>query len=177
MKKFLLIGAVVVLAALLLICACNYKWIYYRIYPFDRITGEYEISVNGHEIDAVEKYYMYDESDRISLKNSAEEFHIKGGKYGRYSLGFVLDSDVLFKLTNDDKFKESDNIDLSVVYFNSNWWHISELDIEIDIVKENDEWYVYYDIDLEEPIGNTKITTTEKIKLDEIGIVEIIVGI
>ena len=177
MKKVFLILSIIFV---LVICAFNYKWIYYRFYPFDRITGEYEISVNGKEIETVDEYYEYEIGGKIRLENDTENFAIKGGKYGRYEIGFVLSEDVLYKLTNDEKFKENGSIDLSIVYFNTNWWHISELDIEINIVKESDDWYVCYDVKLEKPLENPEITTSnisKKIKLSEIGNAEILIGI
>ena len=67
-----------------------------------------------------------------------------------------------------------------ISYLNTNWWHISELDREINIVKDNDEWYVYYDVELEEPMENFNVTTSnvsKKIKLSEIDTAEILIGI
>ncbi len=179
MKKIILI-LTTILVFVLLICAFNYKWIYYRFYPFDRITGEYEISVNGKEINVIDEYYQYGNDGKIRLPNDTENFKIKGGKYGRYEIGFVLSGDVLYKITNDEKFKECEDIDLSIAYFNTNWWHISELDIEINIVKDNKEWYVCYNVELEEPLENFQITTfsvSKKIKLDEVHNTEIQIGI
>jgi len=177
MKKVFLIVSIIFV---LVICAFNYKWIYYRFYPFDRITGEYDISVNGKEINAIDEYYEYENGGKIRLENDTENFKIKGGKYGRYEIGFVLSEDELYKLTNDERFKGNGNIDLSVSYLNTNWWHISELDIEIDIVKDNDEWYVCYNLELEEPLENFENKTSnvsKKIKLSEIGDAEIMIGI
>ncbi len=179
MKKTFLILSIV-LAFVLVICAFNYKWIYYRFYPFDRITGEYDITVNGKETNTVDEYYEYENGGKIRLENDTENFKIKGGKYGRYEIGFVLNEGTLYKLTNDEMFNGNGNIDLSIAYLNTNWWHISELDIEIDIVKDSGEWYVYYDVELEEPLENFKVTTSnvsKKIKLSEIGTAEILIGI
>ena len=179
MKKRVLILASVI-SLILVICAFNYKWIYYRFYPFDRITGEFEISLNGKEINAVDEYYEYENGGKIRLENDTENFKIKGGKYGKYEIGFVINEPTLYKLTNDEKFKGNGNIDLSIAYLNTNWWHISELDIEINIVKDNDEWYVYYDVELEEPMENFNVTTSnvsKKIKLSEIDTAEILIGI
>ena len=179
MKKTVLILSIV-FTFVLVICAFNYKWIFYRFYPFDRITGEYEISVNGKEIYPVDEYYEYENSGKIRLKNDTENFKIKGGKYGRYEIGFVISEDILYKITNDKKLKEHGNIDLSVTYLNTNWWNISELDIEINIVKDNGEWYVCYDVELEEPLENFKVTpsyVSKKIKLSEIDNAEILIGI
>lgn len=177
-KVFIILGILV--ALILVIGAFNYKWIYYRVYPFDRITGEYEISVNGKEVSIIEAYYEYENGGKIRLENDTENFKIKGGKYGRYEIGFILDEDILYKLTDDEKFKGNGNIDVSVVYMNTNWWNISELDIEIDIIKDNGEWYVCYDVELEEPLENFQSATSnvsKKIKLSEIETAEISIGI
>ena len=179
MKKIFLILAIVI-AFVLAICAFNYKWIYYHFYPFDRITGEFEISLNGKEINAFDEYYEYENGGKIRLENDTENFKIKGGKYGKYEIGFVINGATLYKLTNDEKFKGNGNIDLSIAYFNTNWWHISELDIEINIVKDNGEWYVGFDVELEEPLENFNVTTSnvsKKIKLSEIDTAEILIGI
>ena len=95
MKKVILIFSVI-MAIVLVICAFNYQWIYYRFYPFDRITGEYEISINDKEIDSVDEYYEYENDGKIRLENDTENFKIKGGKYGRYEIGFVLSNAVAF---------------------------------------------------------------------------------
>ncbi len=167
-KRFLIL--VTIIALVLVICAFNYKEIYYCFYPFDRITGKYEITVNGKEIDTVDEYYEYETGEKIRLENDTENFKIKGG-YGLHTIGFVLNADMLYQLTNDEKFMEYGNVDLSIAYFNTNGWHISTLDIEFDIVKENEEWYVFCDVELKEPTEDYKITTSNKsrkIKLDEI---------
>ena len=179
MKKWFSILSIII-AVVLVICAFNYIWIYYRFYPFDSITGEYDISLNGKQINSIDEYYEYENSGKIRLENDTENFKIKGGKYGRYEIGFVLSEDTLYKLTNDEKFKGNRNLDLSIAYLNTNWWHISELDIEINIVKDNGEWYVFYDLELEEPLENFQIVTSnvsKKIKLSEIDTVEILIGI
>ena len=179
MKKWFSILSIII-AVILVICAFNYKWIYYRFYPFDRITGEYDISLNGKQINSIDEYYEYENSGKIRLENDTENFKIKGGKYGRYEIGFVLSEDTLYKLTNDEKFKGNRNLDLSIAYLNTNWWHISELDIEINIVKDHDEWYVCYDVELEEPLENFEIATSKvskKIKLSELDSAEILIGI
>ena len=170
MKKVILIFSVI-MAIVLVICAFNYQWIYYRFYPFDRITGEYEISINDKEIDSVDEYYEYENDGKIRLENDTENFKIKGGSYGTYTIGFVLKGDMLYQLTNDERFIEYGDVDLSIDYFNTNWWHISNLDIEFDVVKENGEWYVLCDAKLKEPTEDFKIVTSNKsrkIKLDEI---------
>ena len=108
MKKWFSILSIII-AVVLVICAFNYKWIYYRFYPFDRITGKYDISLNGKQINSIDEYYEYENSGKIRLENDTENFKIKGGKYGRYEIGFVLSEDALYKLTNDEKFKGNRN--------------------------------------------------------------------
>ena len=179
MKKTFLIFLIVFIF-IVVICAFNYKWIYYRFYPFDRIAGEYEITVNGKEIDVIDEYYEYENNEKIRLENDTENFKIKGGKYGKYEIGFVVNEDTLYELTNDEMFNGKGNVDLSIAYLNANSWHISELDIEINIVKDNEEWYVLYDVELEEPLENFQISTSKiskKIKLSEIDTAEILIGI
>lgn len=178
MKKRFLIPAIIV-ALTLVVCSINYNWLYYRVYPFDRITGEYEITVNGKSPRLAEEYYEYADDGKIRLQNDTEDFSIKGGEYGRYTIGFVIDDKELFELTGDERFKETKDLELSVVYHNLNWWHISELDIEIDVACENGEWYVYYNIDLEEPgedFRGRKSNTRKKISIDEIENTEISIG-
>ena len=170
MKKIFLILAIVI-AFVLAICTFNYKWIYYRFYPFDRITGEFEITVNGKKINAFDEYYEYENGGKIRLENDTENFKIKGGAYGVYRIGFVLNGDMLYQLTNDDKFIKYGDVDLSIDYFNTNWWHISTFNIEFDVIEENSEWYVNCDVQLKEPTEDFKIITSNessKIKLDEI---------
>ena len=133
MKKVILILAIIVF---LIICAFNYQWIYYRFYPFDRITGEYEISVNDQNINTAEEYYEYEFGEKIRLKNDTENFKIKGGVYGNCKIGFVLNDETLYQLTGDEKFREYGDIDLSINYFNKNLLNISEIDIEINIIEE-----------------------------------------
>lgn len=180
MKRIAFVIFSTLLVFVLVLCTFNYKWIYYKIYPFDRITGEYEITINNKKIHSIDEYYEFENSGKIRLENDTENFKIKGGKYGKYKIGFILSEDTLYNLTNDEKFRKNGDIDLSIAYFNTNRWTISELDIEIDIIKENNEWYVYYDVELEESLETFECTPSnisKKIKLSEIDNAEIIIGI
>ena len=179
MKKTFLILSIV-LAFVLAICAFNYKWIYYRFYPFDRITGEYEITVNGKEVNTIEEYYEYENGGKIRLENDTENFKIKAGKYGPHKIGFVISDEKLHELTKDDRFIDYGNIDLSIICFETNWWHVSELDIEIDIRKENDEWFVCYDVEYSNALENDEELgqrVTKKVLLSEVSKSDIYVGI
>ena len=179
MKKALLILAVI-LILVIVICAFNKDWIYYRFYPFDRITGEYEISLNGKEINTVEEYYEFESGGKIRLESDTENFKIKGGEYGPYKIGFMVSKETLYDMTRDESLKKYGDLDLSIVYYNTNWWHITSLDIEIDIIQENDEWYVCYELEVENPLENFqrhKTTENKKIKLNDLNNTEIMVGI
>ena len=174
MKKVFLI---ISLIFILFICAFNYKQIYYRIYPFDRITGEFEITLNGKRINMIDEYYVYENSGKIRLENDTETFKIKGGKYGIYKIGFIIDNDILYDQTNDLFFKDSGDIDLKVCYYNTNWWNISNINIKIDLINDNGTWYAYYDISLKEKQKTATENIRKKVVLSEIDDNEIIIGV
>jgi len=142
-KVVRLLSAVAVL--IMIIVSFNYKWLYYHLYPFDRITGTYSITVNGEKIYPIEEYYVTETGGKIRLENDTKSFKTKGG-YGMQGIGFIVDNDILYKITNDDRFKECDDVDLNISYFNTNEWHLIEFDIKIDIVDEADKWYACYDV-------------------------------
>ena len=181
MKKKSLWIILAVILFVVMIGAYNWQWIYYRAYPFDRITGSYEITVNGSKVTGIEEYYAnetYDGIGKIRLENDTENFTIKGGMYGPFYIGFVLDDDEIYRLTNDEKFKGYGDVDIQLTYFNTNWWNISKLDIKIDITKENGEWYACYDVELEQPTEDFERKTyneSRKIKVDELGEKEFLV--
>lgn len=181
MKKKIIAFTAVIIVALFVVIAFNYKPIYYRLYPLDRITGTYSIKLNHGRITCSEPYYEYGGNDnKIKLENAAENFKIRAGKYGSYKIGFVIHSNDLYRITNDPYFLGKDDIDLSVVYFNTNWWHITNIDIEIDIREENDEWYAFYVIAFTEPTEEGNIvsnTVSQNVKLDALEDTKIIFGI
>ena len=150
MKKTLIIIAVVVaLIVAFSISAVNIPWLYifYRIYPFDRLTGEYDITVNGEELNAeLTKYYEYD-GDRNKLKGRPGKFSIKGNDYAVYKIGFIVSDEDFYKATNDSRFIDYGDVDLSVNYLKTNRWMVCDFDIDIDLIEENGEWYVCYDIE------------------------------
>ena len=143
-KKVVWLITVVIIASI--VVAFNYEWFYYRLYPFDRITGTYSITVNGESIYSSEQYFEHIPDEKIRLENDTKSFRIKDGPYGMCTIGFVVDADTLYKATGDENVKEYGDVDLSVNFFNTNWWHITVLDIKIDIFEEEDKWYAYYDI-------------------------------
>ncbi len=179
MKKTFLILSIV-FTFILVICAFNYQWIYYRFYLFDRITGEYEINVNGKHIDTIDEYYEYENDGKVRLENDTENFKIKAGKYGPYKIGFVISDEKLHELTKDDRFINYGDVDLSIICFETNWWHVSELDIEIDIRKENGEWFACYNVEYSNALGNDEESgqrVSKKVLLSEVSKSYIYVGI
>ena len=166
MKKAILI----LLILILVISAFTYKWFYYRFYPFDRIRGTYEISISGTTIDAVEEYYEYENSPRVPLKSDGGSFKVKRGAYGTHIFGFTVSGESLYRLTEDEFFKDHGDIDFKIDCFNTNWWHIIKLDIKIDVINEKDEWYVCFDVNIIKPtedFNKTAYNVSKKAKLTE----------
>lgn len=180
MKKGVICIGTVIIAILLFAVVFNYNWIYYRLYPFDRITGTFSVKLNNKEITTLEQYYEYENNGKIRLENDTKKFDIKAGKYGRYKIGFIVSNDELNKVTNDKYFLEIDDVDLSVTYFNTNWWHVTQIDIEVDFINEKDEWYVIYNVEYTEPTEEGLHITNKilkKIEFDELQNEEMLFGI
>ncbi len=143
-KKFKKIG--IGLAVALLVCILIYiiKPIYYRVYPFDRFTVNYNISYNGEEVDCKEKYYSYEDAEYQAVRNTgSKRFKIRGGSYGPYTIGLVVKPNDLYAATDDDVFLSvQDDFKFSFYYFNTNWWHITDINIDIKFIELDGEWYV-----------------------------------
>lgn len=177
MKKALIIFAALatVIPLVVAICIFGIPWVYYRVYPFDRITGEYEITVNGKEINAVvDEYYEIDGEGKVRLTSDSKKFKIKGNTYDVYKIGFIVSGDDLYKATNDSRLLDYDDVDLAVNYFKTNKWSIADIDIDIDLVEENGEWYVLFDIEYYwasgEYMGHLSTTSkhSQKVKLEDL---------
>ncbi|MBO4897246.1 MAG: hypothetical protein J5590_02980 [Clostridia bacterium] len=155
MKKIIII----ILILVLIISAFNYKLFYYRFYRGDRITGTFEISANNKNISNIDEYYEYERCGHARLTNDTHSFKIKGGGYGTYIIGFLVSGNTLYDVTEDEFFKDCGDIDFQIDCFNTNWWHIINLDIKIDVIKEEDVWYACYNVDVKKPSKNYKTTT------------------
>ena len=133
------------LAAFVLVCLMIYaiKPVYYRVYPFSRLTVTYAISYNGEEVNCKETYYSFEDSDHTPALNIGKHsFKIRSSNYGMYDIGFIVDSKLLYGLTDyDETFLALDDFDFRFNYFNTNWWHITDIDIYIEFVKIDGEWY------------------------------------
>ena len=121
--------------------AINSPYIKTRIYIGDRITGFFAMSVDGKPYEPVDKTLEYENTGTQRLSTDIDGFKIKGGKYGMYNIGFILENKELYKLTNDDVFLTyPDKTNLCFRYLNTNWWHITNMNLTADLTKENGEW-------------------------------------
>ena len=162
---------------LLVIFALSWQWIYYHIYPFDRITVTYSVKADGIGLAKIKEYCEYDNKEKIHINDDGKSFKIKGGKYGKYKFGFVLCGDEILAATDDERFNDYGDVELSIVYFETNRWNITNIDIKIDLVDENGEWYVYYDVEYADALENDKLQELKKVKLSEVTETEIFFGI
>lgn len=143
MKKLKKIAIAV--AAVILICTLIYtiKPIYYRVYPFDRFMVNYTVSYNGERVRGEERYHRFEDDEKKIIQGRDKgKFKIRGGHYGEYNIGFVIRSKELYVMTDcDDSFLALEPFDFKFNYFNTNWWHITDMHIYIDFLKIDGEWY------------------------------------
>ena len=124
-KKATVIIAVL-LAAVLLFAAISYlffKPLFYRFYPFDRITGTVCVTTDGEKTDLnegdVTAFYDYEEIG-IGFHNAEDgaKISIHGGEYGSYTLKIKVDGV---------------GSPLEAVIYQSNWWNVSKFNMDISI--------------------------------------------
>jgi hypothetical protein len=137
----------------------------YRFYSGDRITGTFNIKVNGVDYNPIEEMLEYDNEKTQRLTNGYSGFSIKGGAYGSYKISFSLDNKELYSMTGDSFFMSyTSNPILTYQYINTNWWHVTKMTLTAEIVLVNDEWIVNTKIVYSEPLENGTISehTLEK---------------
>lgn len=124
-KKTAKIIAIILAAALLLagLVFLLFRPLYYRFYPFDRITGTLRITVDGEEyaLKAGDVTGRLDASEiAVGFRNGADgaEISIRGGEYGPYSLLIQVDGV---------------SIPMEAVVYQSNWWNVVKFDLDISI--------------------------------------------
>jgi len=146
MKKRTIIFICIILALLFIAGAvlmmCPY--LKNRIYAGDRITGTFSMTVEGKAYSPTDETLEYENTGTQRLKNDgAGNFSIKGGQYGGYKLGFILENDRLFELTQDPVFTFYDsNPTLTFFYINANWWHVTEMILAADMRLSDGQWIV-----------------------------------
>lgn len=159
-KKF-----AVTLISIILICLLIYtvKPIYYRVYPFNRFTVEYNISCEGKQVEYIKRYCVTDWDERIIKGKDDGKFKVRGGVYGNYDFIFVVDNETLYNITKDKFFLDSNDINLKTTYQNFNEWHITKISVDIEIIRIDGEWYAVYQKSVTEPLSDmTSKTVTEK---------------
>jgi len=120
----------------------------YRLHIGDRITGTFSMTVAGEPYRPADATLGFFDGDKGAQKikfdgGSSGKFSIKGGEYGKYTIGFILDNEELYKLTRNPKFL-SYNCDptLTFEYVNANWWHVTKLTLTAEMVSLNDTWAI-----------------------------------
>ena len=116
----------VLLAAVLLLAGTVFLFfrpLYYRIYPFDRITGTVRIAIDGENYDlkAGDVTGMLDSSEiKVGFRNGADgaELSVRGGEYGPYRLMIHVDGM---------------SSPLEAVVYQTNRWNVSKFELEISI--------------------------------------------
>ena len=172
-KKILCnIGITFTILVIAVVVLCNLNFIKTRFYFGDRITGTFSMTVDGKEYDPIEEMLEYENEGTQRLTTSISGFSIKGGSYGSYKIGFLLDNKELYKLTGDEKFNlYTTNSLLTFQYINTNWWHITKMTLTAEMSLVDGEWIISTKVVYSEPLENGEVSesTVEKVfKYDEI---------
>ena len=131
----------------------------YRFYSGDRITGTFIMTVNGVDYNPDEEFLEYENTGTQRLHTDDSGFSIKGGRYGSYKIGFLLDNKELYRLTGDELFEAyASNQTLTYQYINTNWWHVTEMSLTAEMVLINGEWIVKTKIVYSEPLESGVIS-------------------
>lgn len=141
-KKTFILGAVIILIIMIGVVISTLAYFQTRFSTKARITGTYEIIVNGAEYHPEEEFLEYENNGTQRLNNDGDgKFQIQGGKYGEYRISFYLDNNILSKRTNDDVFNTlPEKTLLTFSYINTNWWHVTDMQLTADLFKESNEW-------------------------------------
>jgi len=101
----------------------------YRISRYHTF-GEISVVIDGQKMDINDTVVQFicdgNITETTSLNNN--EFRIIKGVYGLNEYQFTL-------LFSDDKLN-IDNLDIRIEHFNTNWWHVNDLFININISNE-----------------------------------------
>ena len=130
-KKVFIIVLCAVIGVFLLICAlfailrAVLPTLYYRIYPFNRITGTMTVTVDGMpyvlQADSIsaEENASFSEAPRIRLHaDGSAQVAIRAGKYGDY--GFLVSVDGIEQ-------------PIRIGTFHYNWWAVTQFDLSVSI--------------------------------------------
>lgn len=124
-KKSIVIISIILAAVLLfvLISYLFFKPLFYRFYPFDRITGTVCVTVDGEKSDLKSSDISGSYGDEevgvgFSSVEDGAKISIHGGEYGAYTLKIKADAVVS---------------PLEAVIYQSNWWSAAKFDLDISI--------------------------------------------
>lgn len=141
MKKSIKIVTAVTAVILAAILIMNIPFVKARLYFGDRITGTFNISVNGVEYIPADTSWQFDNGSEQELNGGAESFSIKGGEYGTYNIIFTLDNSKLAELTGGEVFsKLPENTRLVCTYVNDNRQNITSMNLTADLSQKDGRW-------------------------------------
>ena len=151
LKKKIIVFSIIVFIFIIVVAAIiNIDYLKPRLYSGDRITGTIIIAVNGEKYYPNVETFEYENNGTQRLSyDGTSNFSIPGGKYGSYRIGFELDNKELYRLTKDVLFLsyETDPM-LFFQYINTNWWHVTNMELSVEMENHNGEWIlntkVYY---------------------------------
>lgn len=143
-KKFIIIFTVfVALAGISFVYVQSKPYLRVRLYLGDRITGTFSMAIEGNKYVPVNKTIKF-EGKKSPLLTDGDNFRFRGGNYGIYEIESLIENKALFKATNDPIFlKYGDKTQYTISYYNTDWWHITNIKVNADIIKDkNGEWII-----------------------------------
>lgn len=115
--------------------------VYLRIYPKDRISGTYTVTLDGKPVDYRARYTSDFQEEELPCGENGT-VGLKGGEYGRYTV--ILEP-------GDGAPEKLPGIRLEI--FNSNWWNFVKFDLTCGIKTVGKQFeaemgltYSYYDV-------------------------------
>lgn len=144
MKKRVIIVVCVAVAVVLVagVALTTLPYFKNRLYLGDRFTGAFSMTVSGIPYVPTDATVEYENQGTQRLAtDGAGQFRIKGGSYGNYQIGFILDNNKLYELTNHPLFKAySLSPTLTFRYMNVNWWHVTEMILTANMSLSDGHW-------------------------------------
>ena len=118
------IGTILLICALFAILRAVFPAVFYRVYPFARITGTVTVTVDGkpyslhpHSISALEDSHRDTPHSSIKPDGSAR-VRIHAGRYGMYG----------FCLTIDDVAQP-----IRITAYQFDWWNVTRFDLTVSV--------------------------------------------
>ncbi len=117
------LGTLLLICGLLALMRAALPTLYYRIYPFDRITGTVSVTVDGSPYQLRADEFSIDRdtfhgTPRISVLGTTAHVRIRGGEKEPY--GFLLKIDGV-------------EHPMRIGTFHFNWWNVTKFDLSIAV--------------------------------------------